>query len=185
MVLASVLAAPLPAAAGTAPPWLGLVDARHPDQPAVLYALPGGEQAAPPKSLPFVRLDGATPRIECCLRAGAVRAAPAGAAAQLRQADGGSRPLEARTARTPKSRHGAVLLAVAGGAGLQVERPSPQTLLLRRPGETTPLAVRHCVSGDGLQLRWTLPGGQPQQAWLPLGMDVEADCPPEMLAPAR
>ena len=76
-----------------------------------------------------------------------------------------------------------IALALAGPLP-KVEAVSPQRLRLTWPGRTA-WRVEHCASTEGMHLRLQPEDGSaPARAfYLPLGMDVEADCPAHMVAP--
>ena len=184
-VLALVLAT-LPAAADAPAPWFGLADLRQPAA-ARVYPL-DGRAAATPARLQYLPLaPPADARIACCLRP-ARRATPAAdtAPAVERLPADDSRPLDSRAlARPPRSTGGPMIALALAGPAPKVEALSAHRLRLSWPGRVTPWRVDHCTSGEGLHLRvQPEDGSAPVRAlYLPLGMDVEADCPAHMLVP--
>lgn len=191
MAVAMALAAACLGAQAAAPPmpWVGLVDQRRADQPAQLFSVPGSRR---PASVAYLQLSPATtpPRIRCCLQpAGPARAADE-AVASLIAAAGEAATLQQQPARLATRRREPAVLLAFDGRGARIESPAPQTLLVRWPGRAQQLQVQQCVSQEGLHVRVSIraePGSAPaapvRHFYLPLGMDVDPDCPREMLAP--
>ena len=169
-----------PAARAASAPWFGLADLRQ-GQASVLWS-----SAPAPGALSYVVLAPADdkPRLSCCLKPqGRAKPdtdsgtallhtdAPALRRQALRRAQGATQPQ--------------VALAITGRHA-QVDKLAPQTLLIRWAGRDQQLKVQSCTSSEGMHVRVTPQGAAAapaQHFYLPLGMDVEADCPAEMLAP--
>lgn len=170
---------------------VGLVDARQPDAPAVVVGL----QAPPqPQLLPFLRLSDPQARaVECCLR---VQPQPADGGF-LRYGEGRDRQATQPLPGLAAQRLGSQAVPFVGlvlppSVGVQVLRRSARQVDL---GWTDPVSgravrwqVRHCLSTEGLHLWWAEPGatgraGARHHDYLPLGMEVEPDCPAAWLKP--
>ena len=169
-------------------PWLGLADL-NPASRSRVYPLQA-KPAATPARLHYVPLAPPTAaRIACCLRPGRAAAATeeddALAPVELRS-DAEDRPLVRRALARPPRSIGVPMLALAvAGPAPKVQAVSAQRLRLTWPGRTGAWLVGHCASAEGMHLRVQPEDGSapPRAFYLPLGMEVEADCPADMLAP--
>ena len=187
--LGTALALALASWAATAKtPWLGLADL---DRSRASYVYPlDATPAATPARLHYIPLEPSTAaRIACCLRPGRSVAARAEEDALVPVellADTEDRPLARRALARPPRNIGVPMLALAvAGPAPRVEAVSAHRLRLTWPGQPGAWLVGHCASAEGMHLR-VLPedGSAPPRAfYLPLGMEVEADCPADMLAP--
>ncbi|MBI5256154.1 MAG: hypothetical protein HY855_06620 [Burkholderiales bacterium] len=180
------------ATAGGSGPVLALADLRVVGAAAAAY--PGVAYPFAPGRLvlgqrlhwvPLAPADApAASRARCCLQLGAARGAvPAGALSL--GAAGPSAPMAGRSARARPAPTMPVIALAFTGAGATVSNLSAQGLTLRWAGLPGAVQVAHCTSGEGLHVRlsgWPSPGAV-QQLYLPLGMDVEPSCPPDMLVP--
>ncbi|MDA8521771.1 hypothetical protein [Acidovorax sp. NCPPB 4044] len=116
---------------------------------------------------------------ECCIRPLAPVDGPE--AALLRYEGPEAKPAAEREARfTHPPGDGFVGLSIEGRPA--VKRASPQRILLRWPDRKTQVRVDHCLSTEGLHVKIaesTPAGGWKPAAhyYLPLGADVQADCP--------
>lgn len=178
------------AAAAAGVPGLGIVDARHAAAQVVVAPPPT------PALLPFVRLsDPNARRVECC-----VRVQPGQIPATITRAGAGGDadalpPLQAQPARVlPASEAGPFVgLVLPPSSGARVLARTAHALTLQwfvAGGEHAQRArVRHCLSSEGLHVWWRpLSSARAKPAswehvYLPLGMDVEADCPRAWLQP--
>jgi hypothetical protein len=91
-----------------------------------------------------------------------------------------------RSQLMPKAEFGFVGLVFASGTQAKIKRLNSRELILQRStrsGHLPPLYVRHCLSQEGLHVwlagaRYSNPyGSQSTHYYLPLGADVQADCP--------
>ena len=175
-----------PATAAT--PWLGLADL-DPSSTSRVYPL-NANPAATPARLHYVPLaPPAAARLACCLRPGRAVAATeeedALAPFELR-ADAEDRPLIRRALARPPRRIGVPMLALAvPGRAPKVQAVSAHRLRLTWAGQAGAWLVGHCASAEGMHLRVQPEDGSapPRAFYLPLGMEVEADCPVDMLTP--
>jgi hypothetical protein len=81
---------------------------------------------------------------------------------------------------------GAPMIALAlAGPVPKVTAVSAHRLRLTWPGKAGAWRVEHCASSEGMHLRLQPEDGSapPRAFYLPLGMDVEANCPADMLRP--
>jgi hypothetical protein len=168
-------------------PWYGLADLPQPGRTVQLYAPAAGSAPAALSFVQLAPLAGAPAVVRCCLRPQG-RAHPADAArAALLGTDANPPPLlQQRGARAPAAWRGPALALAFAGRDAQVQTLSPQALRIRWPGRALQLEVRQCLSREGVHVRVTPQGGAPLPArhyYLALGMDVDPDCPPDMLAP--
>lgn len=179
-----------PAAHAESAPWFALADLRQARQPVLLYATPG---SAPKTALSFVPLAPAEtkPSVLCCVQLRGRGKPDTDSGAALLQSDSEAPPLQRQAVRVSKPVSGpgisgpVIALAIAGRHAV-VESTEAHTLLIRWPGRAEQLKVQHCASNEGMHLRVTPQGGQSapvQHFYLPLGMDVEADCPRDMMLP--
>ena len=181
-----LILATLSAAAGSGSQWLGLVDLRQPGAGRV-YALNG--LAKTPATLHYVPLaPPAAARVACCLRPGRASAkAEEDTLPPVELVTGGEdRPLDGRAlARPPRSTGGPMIALALAGPVPKVEAVSAQRLRLTWPGRAGAWRVEHCASTEGMHLRLQPEDGSapPRAFYLPLGMEVEADCPADMLTP--
>lgn len=189
-------AAPVTASAGasaaapaaTATPWFALADLRQPRQAALLYAPRG---PAPRTALSFIPLAPAEgkPQVACCVQVRGKAKPDTDSGAALLQADSEAPPLQRQAARLSKPVSGPVLALAIDGRRPVVDSTAAHTLLIHWPGRAEQLRVQHCVSAEGLHLRVTPvaaqggPAAPVQHFYLPLGMEVEADCPADMMVP--
>lgn len=178
--------ATLPAAAHTPAPWFGLADLRQTGA-ARVHAL-DGRAAATPARLHYLPLaPPADARIGCCLQPSRAAAAAADTLPPVELvADGQARPLEGRAlARPPRSSGGPLIALALAGPAPKVQAVSAHRLRLTWPGRAGAWRVEHCASTEGMHLRVQPEDGSapPRAFYLPLGMDVEADCPAHMLVP--
>lgn len=169
-------------------PWYGLADLAPPGRVAQLYAPAAG---AAPAALSFVQLappTGTPATVRCCLRPqGRVKRADEARASLLGTDTMPPPTLQQRDARAPAAWQGPALALAFAGRGAQVQTLSAQALRIRWPGRALQLEVRQCLSREGVHVRVTPQGGAPLPArhyYVALGMDVDPDCPPDMLAPA-
>ena len=184
--------ATLSATAGTPGrmPWLGLA-VLDPSGASRVYPLEANPAATPPR-LHYVPLAPPTAaRMACCLRPGNEVAATKDedtlAPFEL-LADAEDRPLVRRALARPHRSVGVPMLALAvAGPVPKVEAVSAQRLRLTWPGRAGAWRVEHCASTEGMHLRLQPEDGSapPRAFYLPLGMDVEADCPAHMLVPPQ
>lgn len=191
LALASVLAAP---AASTARlPGLGIVDARTPQVRVRVDAVPASGL------VPYLRLsDPDAHRVECCLRVlpdaqgGRQADAPSDTlAGSLLRYDTGTAGADAAPVPTrPAQRLSAaedspfIGLVLPPAAGARVLARSAHELRLQwfdtlraRPVRAL---VQHCLSREGLHIWWQRTAPTPSRRvhhYLPLGQEVEADCP--------
>lgn len=164
--------------------WLGLADLRR-ETAGLVYAFDA--TAATPAHLHYMPLAPPTAaRTACCLRPGRSAAAEEDLSPPIELIAGGEpRPLVGRAlARPPRTRGPMIALAI-GGPVPKVEAVSPQRLRLTWPGRAGAWRIEHCASTEGMHLRLQPDDGSapPRAFYLPLGMDVEADCPAHLLAP--
>jgi hypothetical protein len=187
--LALVLATTATAANGGAadfPHWLGLADLRRPSAAARVYPLQA--QGPTPARLRYVPLAPPTAaQIACCLRPGRSAAAGEDLSPPVELiADGEDRPLLGRAlTRRPRNTGGPMIALALAGPVPKVEAVSPQRLRLTWPGRAGAWRIEHCASAEGMHLRVQPEDGSapPRAFYLPLGMEVEADCPADMLTP--
>ncbi len=177
-------------AAAPAPPSarVGIVDARMPD--AARVALPGmgspteaaSGNAAPPHELRFLRLSPPQGKTtECCIRP----QAPVDPqdASLLRYQGADAEPAAGRGARfTHAPGDGFVGLAMQGKP--TIKRTSSHRILLRWPDSMQQVRVDHCLAAEGLHVRIAESTGAGRwkpaaHYYLPLGADVQPDCPRE------
>lgn len=177
-------------AAAPAPPSarVGIVDARMPD--AARVALPGMESPAeagpgnpaPPHELRFLRLSPpAGQATECCIRPQAP--VDPQKARLLRYQGADTEPAAEREARfTQPPGDGFVGLAVQGKP--TVKHISSHRILLRWPDSRQQVRVDHCLAAEGLHVKIAKNTGAGRwkpaaHYYLPLGADVQPDCPRE------
>jgi hypothetical protein len=182
--LTAPFAAPSDAAANI--PWLGWADLRQPSAAARVYPLQA--QGVTPARLHFVPL--APPRaahIACCLRPGRAGATGEDLSPPVELVAGGEdRPLVGHTlARPPRHTGGPMIALALAGPVPKLAAISPQRLRLTWPGRAGAWRIEHCASTEGMRLRLQPEDGSapPRAFYLPLGMDVEPDCPAHLLAP--
>jgi hypothetical protein len=166
-------------------PWFALADLRQAKQSALLYA---ANSPSPRAALSYVPLAPAEarPRVACCVHARGRARPDTDSGAALLQADTEAPPLQRQAARLSRPVSGPVIALAIDGRHASVDSTEPQTLLIRWQGRAEQLQVRHCASTEGMHVRVTQLGGRAvpvQQFYLPLGMEVEADCPADMLNP--
>ena len=182
----ALVLAPWAAAAET--PWLGLANLA-PSGASRVYPLEA-KPAATPARLHYLPLAPPTAaRLACCLRPGravAVTAEEDALAPVELLADTEDRPLVRRTlARPPRSVAVPMLALAMGDPAPKVRAVSAHRLRLSWPGQAAAWLVGHCASAEGMHLRVQPEDGSapPRAFYLPLGMEVEADCPADMLRP--
>ncbi len=166
---------------------VGVVDARMPDAAHIALdeatgsGTPPGD-GAPLPELHFLRLSPPPGKAaECCIRP--LAPIPPQQAGILRYDGEDAQPASESEARFTKAPgDGFVGLALDGKPS--VKRISSHRLLLRWPDSKAPLRVDHCLSAEGLHVkisestgagRWK-PAGH---YYIPLGADVQANCPAE------
>lgn len=200
---ATMLAASAMAASAAGTPWFALADLRQPRQAALLFAQPASTNDSAASALPtapapasgtalsYVPLApaDAAPHAACCLQARGRAKPDTDSGAALLKADTEAPPLSRQAARLSRPIPGPAIAVALDRRHAIVESPAAQTLLIRWPGRAEQLLVQHCTSNEGLHVRITQQGGKPapaQHFYLPLGMDVEASCPADMMAaPAK
>jgi hypothetical protein len=184
----ALAALPAMADAPAHPAWLGLADLRQPSASRV-YPLDANPDPTPARLHYIPLAPPTTARIACCLRPGRAVAATeeedALAPFEL-LADTEDRPLVRRTLARPPRSIGAPMIALAvAGPVPKVQAVSAHRLRLTWPGQARTWLLGHCASAEGLHVRLQPADGStpPRAFYLPLGMDVEADCPDDMLTP--
>ncbi len=182
------LAPAAPAGADAAPPGYGLADLPRPGRAVQLYA---PAAASAPAALAFVQLAplGTGPAaVRCCLRPqGRAQAADEARASLLGTDDNPPPALQQRGARAPAGWRGPALALAFAGRDAQVDTLSPQALVIRWPGRALQLKVTQCLSREGVHVRVTPQGGAPlpeRHYYVALGMDVDPDCPADIMNPA-
>lgn len=157
---------------------VGLIDARRPEGVASLVT----SARAPSGKWRFLRLSvSAAMPVECCIEAGGT------AASSVLQLSGDEVVATVAQAATfePALKQGFIGLAVRGD--IRVRVVSAHRVVLSWPNQARRLRVDHCLSAEGLHvlLRGGRHGrfpGPTLHYYVPLGMDVTADCTPVLLA---
>jgi hypothetical protein len=69
------------------------------------------------------------------------------------------------------------------GTGATAQRLSPHQVRIKWAGQKLALDVFHCVSSEGMHVRVAEigAGGELAHYYVPLGLDVEADCTPDLM----
>jgi hypothetical protein len=153
---------------------VGLIDARLPSAAVAI-----GETPAAGTKLRFFRLSSTTRRgVECCVKVG-----NAAATTELLLYQGSetlAAPASAATVSSPVD-EGFIGLALMG-QGVRVRRLSEQKLSVSWSHLPGKVVVEHCLSQEGIHVRLseTSHPDEPVHYYLPLGMDVEANCPASM-----
>ncbi|MFT3720554.1 hypothetical protein [Pseudorhodoferax sp.] len=171
LLCAGALAAP--AAAGPAAR-VGLLDARQPGAAHLAWNAAEAPAGARLRYLPLSPPGACKPL--CCVQA----VEPTDTQIQ-RVGAREDRPLRGWTARL-SARAAPPLVGLVFTRTPRVDYVNAQRVLLRWPGDSRPVRVDHCLSQEGLHVRLAErgPSGRWREAahyYLPLGMEVEANCP--------
>jgi hypothetical protein len=166
---------------------IGLIDARDPS--TVTVALNANRQPEKSQSMPFLRLsDPNSIQVECCVTVQTELVS----STMLRTTDlkhtQNMTPIQGlRSTLTSKTKIGFVGLVLPPSIRLNIKRLTPQKLRIERITRNgTPsilFNVKNCLSQEGLHV-WiqdaassTKHNPQPVHYYLPLGVDVEPNCP--------
>jgi hypothetical protein len=168
------------AQASASPPPISLLDAR---KPQAAIAASGDSMAAMGQQHYFRLAPEASQAPECCVTTGQ----PAESDILRYQGQKGTEAVAAAARAAlfmPPVTEGFIGLQLAEGARVRVL--GPQRLLVWWPDRPGLTRVDHCLSREGLHVRWREQAANgrlasAQHYYLPLGMDVEPDCP----SPAR